>query len=86
LKNEYDIELSQHEQKAALLWNSFKQRLGQPLDTHMICDLQNMMTPTDLSEVEVPFTKEETDDVIKHMLNDKALGLMDLMVCSSRKI
>jgi hypothetical protein len=74
LKNEQDIEFTDHENKAAILWNSFKRRLGQSVDTTWNFDLQNMIIPQDLSNVEIPFSNEEIDNIIKHMPNDKAPG------------
>jgi hypothetical protein len=40
----------------------------------MMFDLANLITPVDLSSVEVPFTHEEIDGIIKLMPNDKAPG------------
>jgi hypothetical protein len=42
-------------------------------------DLASMITPHDLSILEIPFTKKEIDEVIHNMPNEKAPGLMDLM-------
>jgi hypothetical protein len=74
LKNEQDMEFTDHESKAAILWKSFKGRLGQTRDTSWNFDLQSMITPQDLSMVEAPFSNEEIDNIIKHMPNDKAPG------------
>jgi hypothetical protein len=74
IKNESNIEFTDHENKAALLWESFKKRLGQSVNTEINFDLNAMITPQDLSSVELPFTHEEIDLVIKHVPLDKSPG------------
>jgi hypothetical protein len=67
-------EITSHEQKASVLWNSFKGRLGQSVECQMMFDLSTMITPQDLSSIEEPFTREEIDSIVKHMPNDKSAG------------
>jgi hypothetical protein len=74
LHSDEGIEYTDHEQKAAILWNAFKNRLGKTEEYEMMFDLANLITPVDLSSVEVPFTHEEIDGIIKLMPNDKAPG------------
>ena len=40
----------------------------------MIFHLDELITPNDLTSLEVPFSHEEIDDVIKHMPSDKSQG------------
>jgi hypothetical protein len=66
--------VTEHYQKAAILWRAFKQRLGTVSNTSMMFDLNDLFPHNDLSCLEVPFTNEEIDEVIKHMPNDKVPG------------
>ena len=67
--------VSDHESKAALLWSSFKNRMGITSSPIMHFDLSSLVqTHTDLSELVQPFTTEEIDMVIKHIPVDKAPG------------
>ncbi|XP_071678500.1 uncharacterized protein [Lolium perenne] len=74
IKSEDGIITSLHDQKAAILWNAFRNRMGKTEPTEMKFDLSSLITPQDLSRLEVPFTKEEIDEVIHSMPNDKAPG------------
>lgn len=66
-------QLSDHEAKAALLWNSFKDRMGRSDYTHMYFQLQDLLSQDDnLGWLEEPFTKEEIDKVISELPNDKS--------------
>lgn len=65
---------TEHAQKAAVLWNSFNNRLGKTDDIQMGFDLASLITPRDLSELELPVTTEEIDDIVKHMPSDKSPG------------
>ena len=44
------------------------------INATMCFDLTRLITPQDLSELEVPFKTTEIDEVIKHMPVDKAPG------------
>jgi hypothetical protein len=66
--------ITKHHQKAAILWKAFKQRLGTTSSTNMMFDLNDLIPHNDLSSMDIPFTNEEIDDVIKHMPNDKVPG------------
>jgi hypothetical protein len=47
---------TEHEHKAALLWNSFKERLGQYECTKMLFGLHQLIHPTDLAQLDEPFS------------------------------
>jgi hypothetical protein len=74
LKSEDGSEVTQQDLKANILWNSFRNRLGKTDNVQMMFDLDHLIIPQDLSELESPFTTEEIDNVIKHMPNDKSPG------------
>jgi hypothetical protein len=65
----------QHDEKALLLWESFKDRLGQSEYAHMHFDLETLLTPIDdLDSLVIPFSNEEIDGVVKNMKIDKSPG------------
>jgi hypothetical protein len=69
------IELSQHEAKAELLWNSFKERMGVSEYTHMYFDLPSILVQeSNLSDLERPFSKEENDKMVADLPNNKSPG------------
>jgi hypothetical protein len=72
IKSDSGVEITEHEQKTAILWNSFKKRLGSSDDCEMMFDLSNLITPQNLSSLEDPFSTEDIDNIIKCMPNDKA--------------
>jgi hypothetical protein len=64
-----------HEQKAILLWNDFKERLGTSSSQEMLFDLPSLLAQeTDLSILEVPITESEIDGIIKALPTDKSPG------------
>ena len=64
-----------HEQKAELLWNSFKGRMGIIEYNQMIFDLNRLIQPVGgLEQLELPFTKEEVERVVISLPNNKSLG------------
>jgi hypothetical protein len=65
---------TQHDEKALLLWESFKDRLGQSEYAHMHFDLETLLTPIDdLDSLVTPFSNEEIDEVVKNLKTDKSL-------------
>jgi hypothetical protein len=65
-----------HETKASILWESFKERLGMSEFTHMYFDLSSLLHRTlDLDVLEEPFTQEEINGIIKGLPSDKSPGL-----------
>lgn len=66
--------ITEHENKAAILWMSFKERFGQTLDTQMLFNLRQNPNHYNLDHLEEPFTDAEIDEVIKCMPNDRSPG------------
>ena len=72
--SEGDI-VTEHNAKADLIWDSFKDRLGVSSFQGMNFDLPALIQPDlDLSFLVNPFSKEEIDVVVKHLPSDKAPG------------
>jgi hypothetical protein len=70
-----------HEEKAALLWNSFKERLGISEISQMLFNLRDMLLPVDgLESLEAPFTKEEIDDIVAKLPNNKSDGFTNKFI------
>jgi hypothetical protein len=67
--------VTNHEHKAAMLWTSFKDRLGQTEVGEMFFDLGGLIQPFDLSDLDKPFSYEEVELLIKELPMDKAPGL-----------
>jgi len=64
-----------HEEKTALLWNSFKERLGISEISQMLFNLRDLLLHVDgLESLEAPFTKEEIDDIVAKLPNNKSDG------------
>jgi hypothetical protein len=60
--------VTDHDQKAALLWTSFRDRLGQCEDTTMFFALDSLIQP----ELDHHFSTEEIECLIKELPTDKA--------------
>jgi hypothetical protein len=66
---------SGYEEKVALLWEAYKQRLGTSDFTHMYFDLNTLLQPLEnLSWLEEPFLSEEIEKIIKDLPADKSSG------------
>jgi hypothetical protein len=63
-----------HEQKAAILLTSFKDRLGQSEGDVMLFDLQCLIQSVTMSGLDDPFGTEEIDVLVKELPIDKAPG------------
>ena len=75
LLNENGAWIQDHDGKAGLLWNAFRNRLGVPSDTIMLFDLTSFIQPrASLEELVEPFLPEEIDLIVKRMPTDKAPG------------
>ena len=78
LQNEDQVEFTDHESKAALLWESFRKRLGTTKDTHMHFYLESLYgavsNPQIFTDLEKQFTTEEINEVIKNLPSDKSPG------------
>jgi hypothetical protein len=66
---------SLHEEKTQILWESFKEWLGQSEFSQMYFELETLLTPIDDMDFLVhPFTHEEIDDVVRNLKTDKSPG------------
>lgn len=75
LKNNDGQILIEHADKAALIWNSFKERLGASSFTGIHFNLSNLLQHgLDLSSLVAPFDKMEIDSVVKLLPSDKSPG------------
>jgi hypothetical protein len=73
LKDDEGHELHEHEDKAMLLWESYKQWLGISESSHMYYDLQELMTLADnLDCLHEPFLKEEINAIVQSLPVDKS--------------
>lgn len=65
-----------HEEKAALIWDSFKERLGISTFTGIHFNLSTLLqNGQDFASLLVaPFEKQEIDSVVKHLPSGKSLG------------
>jgi hypothetical protein len=72
--------VSDHSEKAEILLQAYKERLGQTETTTTLPNLQQLIhVNEDLSFLEAPFTHKEIDDVVKDFLIINPLDLMVLM-------
>jgi hypothetical protein len=74
LRLEDGTSASEHEHKAAIRWNSFKDRLGQTEATLMQFDLSTLIQPVQLGELDQEFSHNEIDKLIDELPLDKAPG------------
>jgi hypothetical protein len=66
---------SLHEEKTQILWESFKEWLGQSEFSQIYFELETLLTPIDDMDFLVhPFTHEEIDDVVRNLKTDKSPG------------
>lgn len=67
--------ITTHEDRANLIWCSFRERLGVSSFSGIHFDLPSLLHNTaDLSSLVAPFGEEEIDSVVKHLPTDKAPG------------
>jgi hypothetical protein len=66
--------ITNHDHKAAIIWNSYKNRLGITNNLVMNFDLDHLVTRYELSHLDVPFTLEEIGTVLKEITPDKSPG------------
>ena len=75
LQDKQGTEHTEHHSKAAILWKSFKERLGQSAPTNDHLNIISLIKRMDgLSDLERPFSRKEIDDVVKHLPSNKASG------------
>jgi hypothetical protein len=66
---------SKHEDKAKILWETFKERLGTTDFNHMLFNLNDLLIASDnLNSLEIPFSKQEIDKVVSELPNNKSPG------------
>jgi hypothetical protein len=66
--------ITNHDHKAAIIWNSYKNRLVQSSNPDMSFDLDHLITRSELSHLDDPFTMEEINTVLKEIPPDKSPG------------
>jgi hypothetical protein len=67
--------ISEHSGRADLLWEAYKDRLGISELANIQLDLQNLLERSvDLQNLELPFAKEEIDQVVRLLPLDKSPG------------
>lgn len=66
--------VTNHHEKATHLWEEYRGRIGHAENPSIIFDLEQLLLHQDLSNLSQPFTKEDIDEVVKNMPNDKAPG------------
>jgi hypothetical protein len=73
-RNAEGIAISEHDQKANLLWNSFKQRLGYSEFTNIAYNLNSILVEHNLNHLDADFNQQEIDAIIKCLPNNHAPG------------
>lgn len=66
--------VSEHEQKANLFLDAFKQRLGNSDFTSIEYDLSSILTSHSLDHLDVAFSHEEIESIITNLPNNHAPG------------
>ena len=75
LQREDGSSISDHDQMAGILWNSFKSRMGQAQGISMGFDLSSLIAPVlGLEELDAPFSDDEISAVLKDLPTDWAPG------------
>jgi hypothetical protein len=79
LRNKDLAEINDHDGKADILWEAFKEKMGKSDNPVMHFNLHEFFGEgmcADLREpLEAPFSKEEIDEVVKGLPNEKSPGL-----------
>jgi hypothetical protein len=66
--------VTSHAEKVALLWEEYRKRLGDTIQSEMHFNLGSLVTSQNLQSLDQPFTQEDIDLVVKHLPFDKASG------------
>lgn len=66
--------ISDHEQKAAILWEAYKERLGTSEFNSIEYEFNSILTSHNLEMLDVAFSEEEIQAVIRGLPNSHALG------------
>src|SRR3954468_458743 len=61
-----------HDHKAAIIWQSYKDRLGKSINPTMLFNLDELIQHHDLSALDAPFTMDEIEKVAKEFPTDRA--------------
>jgi hypothetical protein len=78
LKDINGVEKFRHEEKAEIIWEAYKERLGTCEFTQMHFDLNGLMEPMpDLHLLHDPFTAKEIDSIINNLPTGKSPELDD---------
>ena len=78
--------ISDHEGKAALLWTTYRNRMGVSLNPEMRFDLEHLIQVNfDFSILILPISNEEVDRIVKLMPSDKAPGPDGFNGCFHKK-
>jgi hypothetical protein len=64
----------EHDEKAALIWEEYRKRMGCTTHPEMKFNFNEIVHEQDLQSIVGPFSKEDIDQVVKIMPCDKALG------------
>ena len=68
-------EVTEHEEKAAVLWSAFRNRLGASEQTELSAETLNLVKRTpNLDRLSVIFSEAEIDKIIAYLPKDKAPG------------
>jgi hypothetical protein len=75
LKDSDGMVKTKHEDKAEILWQAFRERLGTSEFSQMHFNLSELIQEADkLEDLVTPFTTEETDSIIKNLPLGKSPG------------
>jgi hypothetical protein len=67
------LEKYSHEEKVAIIWEAFKDRLGASIFSQIHYNLSELLSPViDLEHLVNPFTIEEIDRIVEHLPSDKS--------------
>lgn len=72
--NDDGISYQNHDHKAAIIWNSYKDRLGKSINPTMLFNLDELIQSHDLSDLDAPFSIDEIEAVTKDFPADRAPG------------
>ena len=72
--SEDGIYCQNHNHKAAIIWQSYKDRLGKSINPTMLFNLDELIQHHDLSALDAPFTVDEIEKVAKEFPTDRAPG------------
>jgi hypothetical protein len=74
LTNQERNQITDHDQKANLLWTAFKERMEKSDFTRIAFNLSSMLTEHDLDCIDSDFNPDEIDMVIKTLPNNHVPG------------